>query len=415
VLFAEVTLPEHAQEDAARFGLHPALLDAALHAQRFHEGFAAEGVWLPFTWNRVSLFATGAATIRVLLRSTGDDTVRVAAADPAGAPVALVEAMRLRKVDPSRLSAATTDLDGLFALEWFPAAAAESAPVYSAAVLGADPFLLGSALPGVVAHTDTAGLLASLDAGGALPQCAVLQIAAPEAVDVPAAAHELAEKLLLTVQAWVADERLESVPLVVVTRGAVGTGQGPDDPGVTDLSASVAWGLIRSAQTEHPDRFVLLDIETDTNAESGATSDPGWGSLLAFALSGSEPQLAVRKGELLAARLVRGVDGRQIAGVGGFGAGTDWRIDALGAGTFDDVGKAENPRATRPLEEGEIRLQVRAAGLNFMDVAGSLGLAKFEDGLGAEGAGVVVETGPGVTRFAVGDRVFGGFPSAFAP
>ncbi|WP_282704264.1 type I polyketide synthase, partial [Streptomyces sp. CC219B] len=160
VLFAEVALPEQAEEDAARFGLHPALLDAALHAQRFHEGFAAEGVWLPFTWNRVSLLATGAATIRVLLRSTGEDTVRVAAADPAGAPVALVEAMRLRKVDPSRLSGGTPDLDGLFALEWFPVASKEAAvPVVSVAVLGEGPFTV----PGATTHADTAALLAALD------------------------------------------------------------------------------------------------------------------------------------------------------------------------------------------------------------------------------------------------------------
>ncbi|MBD0844827.1 alcohol dehydrogenase catalytic domain-containing protein, partial [Streptomyces sp. TRM68416] len=166
------------------------------------------------------------------------------------------------------------------------------------------------------------------------------------------------------------------------------------------------WGLIRTAQTEHPGRFVLLDTDT---------TDLDRSDVLGLAVTGSEPQLALRKGSLLGARLVRSVDGRQIAGVGGFGAGTDWRIDALGGGTLDDVGKAENPRATRPLEEGEVRLQVRAAGLNFYDVAGALGLARFEDGLGAEGAGVVVETGPGVTRLDVGDRVFGGFPSAFAP
>ncbi|WP_282704324.1 alcohol dehydrogenase catalytic domain-containing protein, partial [Streptomyces sp. CC219B] len=164
------------------------------------------------------------------------------------------------------------------------------------------------------------------------------------------------------------------------------------------------WGLIRTAQTEHPDRFVLLDTDT---------TDLDWNTVLTHT---SEPQLALRKGSLLGARLVRSVDGRQIAGVGGFGAGTDWRIDVVGnGGTLDNVGKTENPRATRPLEEGEVRLQVRAAGLNFYDVAVALGLAPSNEGLGTEGAGVVVETGPGVTRLAVGDRVFGGFAAAFAP
>ncbi|MDT9702356.1 hypothetical protein, partial [Streptomyces sp. P17] len=91
------------------------------------------------------------------------------------------------------------------------------------------------------------------------------------------------------------------------------------------------------------------------------TTDLNWNTVLTHT---TEPQLAHRDGKLLVARLVRGVDSGRIAGVGGFGAGTDWRIDVTGSGgTLDAVGKAENPRASRPLEAGEVRVQVRAAGL----------------------------------------------------
>ncbi|WP_179023919.1 zinc-binding dehydrogenase, partial [Streptomyces sp. IMTB 2501] len=224
---------------------------------------------------------------------------------------------------------------------------------------------------------------------------------------VAEAAHEVAVSLLGVVQQWLAEPRLEACRLVVVTRGAVAAGR-ERHADVPDLAASVVWGMIRTAQSEHPDRFVLLDIDP----ESGT---PDLETLLAQVLAAGESQLALRDGEVLVPRVVRSSQGGQIPAVSGFGAGRDWRIDALEGGTLDDVGKAGNPRATRSLEPGEVRIQVHTAGLNFMDVAASLGLAVFEDGLGAEGAGVVVETGPGVERFVPGDRVLGGFPAAFAP
>ncbi|WP_344331642.1 polyketide synthase dehydratase domain-containing protein, partial [Kitasatospora putterlickiae] len=411
-LYAEVALPEAAADDADRFGLHPALLDAALHAQQFDDGFAQEGVWLPFSWNGVSLLATGAGLLRVRLRSTGEDTVRIAAADAAGEPVLLVESLRVRRADPTQLAAVSPGADALFTMDWFPAAVADglqSSIPGTLTVLGADPLGVAAGIAEASAHADVAALVAALDAGAPVPAYGVLPLAAPEtAEDVASAAHTLAADLLAVVQEWIAEPRLESTPLLVLTRGAVAAGQGPRAD-VTDLPASTAWGLIRSAQSEHPDRFVLLDADPDT------TEAPDHTALITRALGTGEPQLAQRSGTLLALRIGRGSGAGQIPAVSGFGAGHDWRIDALGGGTFDEVGRAANPRATRPLEPGEIRLQVRAAGLNFMDVAASLGLARFADGLGGEGAGVIVETGPGVTRFAVGDRVLGAFPSAFAP
>ncbi|MCM3925689.1 acyltransferase domain-containing protein, partial [Frankia sp. AiPs1] len=420
VLAAEVRLPDPAHPEVGRYGLHPALLDAALHVQSFLEDSAPDGVWLPFSWNGVCLLAVGASTARVLVRSTGEGAVRIAIADPAGDPVALVEAMRLRKVDPARLGHDDATEEDLYTVQWFPAAGGTDA-IGSVAVVGPDSFGVVGATGGQ-AFADVSGLADALDTGWRPPDCVVVCAAGTDAAEprqaaesgpaavageaagnVLADAHELAERVLLTLQAWLADERFAGVPLVVATRGAVAVDHG----GVADLAASVVWGLVRSAQSEHPDRFVLVDADP-------VVAPDDWTSLLVAAARREEPQLAVREGRVLAARLVRGSGGR-LAGVSGFGAGSDWRIDALGIGSVEGVGKADNPRATQALEPGEVRLQVRAAGLNFYDVAGALGLATFEDGLGAEGAGVVTETGPGVTGFAVGDRVFGGFPSAFAP
>ena len=74
-----------------------------------------------------------------------------------------------------------------------------------------------------------------------------------------------------------------------------------------------------------------------------------------------------------------------------------------------------------PLAAGELRIRVEAAGLNFRDVMWAQGLLP-EDvlmhgfagaTLGMEAAGLVEAVGPGVP-FAVGDRVFGFVPGAFA-
>ncbi|WP_206797644.1 type I polyketide synthase [Amycolatopsis sp. MtRt-6] len=103
-VFAEVSLPERARRDAAGFGLHPAVLDAALHAL----GFAgdAEGVSVPYAWSGVELFASGAAAARVRLRRTDTDVVSLDLADVAGNPVAAVASLKLRQLSEEQLAAA---------------------------------------------------------------------------------------------------------------------------------------------------------------------------------------------------------------------------------------------------------------------------------------------------------------------
>ncbi|MEK8142974.1 KR domain-containing protein [Streptomyces sp. M10(2022)] len=62
-----------------------------------------------------------------------------------------------------------------------------------------------------------------------------------------------------------------------------------------DPVSAPVWGLVRSAQSEHPDRFLLVDVDGEA---------PDYGSLADLA----EPQLAVRSGRLFAPRLVRAGD-----------------------------------------------------------------------------------------------------------
>src|SRR5439155_17477451 len=103
--------------------------------------------------------------------------------------------------------------------------------------------------------------------------------------EVVASTHATAARALDLARSWLADERFAASRLVFVTRGAVSG---------ADLAGAAVWGLVRSAQSEHPGRFGLVDLDADAEL-----------SLLPRALASNEPQLLVRGGEVLAARLAR--------------------------------------------------------------------------------------------------------------
>ncbi|WP_156313169.1 type I polyketide synthase, partial [Micromonospora sp. HK10] len=265
-LWAEVRLPD--EVDQTGYGVHPALLDAALHVITLAAG--AETVRLPFAWSAVSLHATGARALRVRLTVDGTDTVTVTAADPTGAPVATIGALTVRPLPAGQLPVATGG-DPLYRLDWTPA-----------------PVGAPTELPDPVDAAGLAGLLA-----GDVPVPPLVVLAVPAATgDVVAATHRQAEQVTRLVQDWLADERCAASRLVVLTGDAVGT-----DPAenVTDLPAAALWGLLRCAQSEHPDRFTLVDSDgtADTVAALGA------------AVATGEPQLAVRAGRVLVPRLAR--------------------------------------------------------------------------------------------------------------
>ena len=413
-VFAEVELAASAQPAGDAFGLHPALLDAALHASLAVRPAEPGRLLLPFSWRDVSLWTTGAAALRVRLAPADGAEMSVTVADHTGQLVASVGSLALRPADAERLSAGLdeTGLAGghLLSLEWTPMLV-PAASVDHVAVLGGDHLFLAAALrgtmPRVDSHPDVGGLCAAIDAGAPVPALvfAGLGAGAIVAADVALAARSAAHQALALVQAWLADERLAGARLVVVTCGAVAAGPAEDVP---DLAYAPVWGLLRSAQTEHPDRFVLLDVD-------GADSSY---AVLAAAVASGEPQLAIRDGVARAPRLVP---------LGHDATGEDqtlappphamaWRLDITARGTLTNLSLAPCPEALAPLDAGQVRVAVRAAGVNFRDVLGALGRYPGDPGpLGLEGAGVVCEVGPRVTSLAVGDRVMGLFPRAFGP
>ncbi|MGQ0836943.1 SDR family NAD(P)-dependent oxidoreductase, partial [Actinokineospora sp.] len=273
-VFADIALPEQVQ-DAGAFGLHPALLDAVLHAAAFVD-LGTDGV--PFSWTDVSLHASGASAVRVRVSRRADDAVSIAVADTAGAPVASVDSLVVRPLSTDAV--APSDLYGL---GWTVVPADAGLDLGSVALLGPDAFGLAEALDVPVAA------YADLDSLDAAPDVVLVPLVAAPG-DVVAATHDRTARVLDLVQRWLSDDRFTASRLVFLTRGAIGV----DGAGPTDLAGAAAWGLVRSAQSEHPGRFALIDLDPDAVAGS-----------LGSALGGDEPQVVVRGGVVRAGRLVR--------------------------------------------------------------------------------------------------------------
>ncbi|WEV29013.1 type I polyketide synthase [Streptomyces sp. 71268] len=300
-VYGEVELPEPYRAEALRYGVHPALLDAALHAGLV--GSTWEQVLLPFAWNGVRRSRTGAARLRVRLSPAGQDAMSLLVTDESGAPVVTVAALRARPVSPAQLRAAgrTPAGDALFRVEWAAAgpgtADAAGADEAEWALVGPYDPLADSASEATGGpldrYPDLAALAEAVAGGRPVPTTVFLTCphAAPGAA-VPEAARETLAWASSALTSWVGDPRFAASRLVVLTHGAVAAGRDEDVP---NLAQAPLWGLGRAAQAEHPGRFVLLDL--------GAGADVR--AALRRAAGSDEPQLAARPAGLHTPRLVR--------------------------------------------------------------------------------------------------------------
>ncbi|MEU5929966.1 SDR family NAD(P)-dependent oxidoreductase [Streptomyces antimycoticus] len=302
-VFADVELPEDQLGVAKYFGLHPALFDGALqaiganNALRGGDDAPSAGNLMPFSWRGFSLEAVGAQALRVRVVPDGRQAVSLAMADSSGRPVATVDSLLFRPMQAAALqSMSRTVGEALFRMEWTADGAKPAEGVAPGwwAVLVDDCLGVGDALevagfyPADV-YTDTAALSDTVAAGTSMPGMVVLPVASSGS-DVVDEVHTRVAEVLETVQSWVADDRFADVPLVVLTRGAVDTGDG-----VGDLAGAAAWGLVRSAQSEHPGRVVLVDTD-DVERAVG---------LLGGVVATREEQVVLRSGEVRVPRLAR--------------------------------------------------------------------------------------------------------------
>ncbi|MEV7423566.1 type I polyketide synthase [Streptomyces sp. NPDC091212] len=305
-VFAELGLPGSARQEAARYGLHPAVLDSALHATSLFEDAerADEGqILLPFAWHDVTLHATGAPAARARLGRDATGRVRIELADEGGLPLATVGGFVTRPVTAERLGART---DSLFAVQRvpLPPRGPGGAGERAYAVLGTGD--LGLGLP---VHPDLAALAGATP--GALPGVVLLPV--PTAAgEPPEAVRAALGAVLATVRPWLADERYADSTLVVLT------GSGPEHA----LADAAVRGLVRAAQAEDPGRILLVDT-------ADAPLSP---AALATALDSGEPEVVLRGDDIRVPRLV-GVTVPEAPADAPEEGGPDWGTVLITGGT----------------------------------------------------------------------------------
>ncbi len=311
-LYAEIALQEEQVSEAAEFGVHPALSDAALHTALLGalEGTQGGEVGVPFAFSGVRLYGQGASALRVRLAGEGD-TLSLSALDESGAPVFAIQTLETRVIDQSQLQAArSASQDSLYEFRWveLPSVSPDGSQLLAATLghgelpdapgieleryadLGAleDTLVEGSAVPGLVL-VDAKTIVGQVQAEAAADGEALADIGSEGfAVRV----RGVAARTLELLQAWAASERLSEARLLLVTERAVAAldGEAPN------LVEAALVGLLRSAQSEHPGRFGVVDLDG---------SEASRGAALYGALVSEEPELALREGVLYAPRLAR--------------------------------------------------------------------------------------------------------------
>ncbi|MFI0816154.1 SDR family NAD(P)-dependent oxidoreductase [Streptomyces sp. NPDC021098] len=252
--FAEVALGD-ATGTAGRFGLHPALLDSALHAVLLGTG-DDDATALPYAWKGVRLYASGAAAARVRLTPKGEGATEIHLADAEGRPVASVDSLIAREVSAEQLAPASARPgDSLFHIAWTPAPPTTAGTDWT---MVADLAELSDPVPATVALTLPGGT-----------------------GDLAADVRTVTGATLRALQTWLTDERFADRRLIVVTHG-------------DDLAHAAAQGLVRAARAEDPERFALLDTDGHGDLET-----------IDRAIASGEPELRIQGDGLLVPRLAR--------------------------------------------------------------------------------------------------------------
>lgn len=394
-IFAEVKLPDNAGSLEKGFTIHPALLDAALHSLLISgrvgetSSSGAGHLILPFAWEGVSVRTAGLTELRVRIRATDADRFEIELFDRAGLPSARVRALTVREVPAGLLGISERGVSkqsALYTIDW-------------------------TALP----ETDGPAPRGEWDEGTGdtdirsvhVERCAIdgREVAVVRCCP-PASAYAGAEQVrsvvvdvLHSLQNLLGDGSTSTI--VVVTSGAVATHHAE---AIRSLTGAAVWGLARTAQSENRGRVLVVDVDEPTRYRAAVT---------AAVEHGAEPQLAVRGDALLVPRLTR--TGPDVLGSAELIlSGGGWKVTTRGHGTLDgnNIVVVPDDSAGVRLQPGEVRVALRAVGLNFRDVLIALGM--YPDPatpIGSEGAGVVVEVAEsGVGGLQPGDRVMGLLP-----
>lgn len=290
-LLARLALPQAARDTTDAYAVHPALLDAALHVTAVF-GTSGGRALLPVAVGRCVLPPSGADELTASVRQAGgsgtDLTLDVTLWDSEGFAVGRLEGVRLRAASPADLADGADSARHLYEVAWTALPDAPSAEAHGEWALFGDP-----------ADPDVEAVRRGLEAAGIRVRDTGADVHVrfwprPAADAGPgSAAGESAAAGLAGLRQLIARSD-PPARTVWVTRGAIAAGDGDT---VAGLAQSVLWGLARSARVEHPDLGpTLLDLDGSADPVS---------ALLAALAHRHEPELALRKGSLLAPRLIR--------------------------------------------------------------------------------------------------------------
>jgi pimaricinolide synthase PimS1 len=338
-LYGEIVLEQAQQDRAGDFCIHPALLDSALHTLLLGalEDGRASALEVPFICTGVRMHARGASALRVRVDTDRDGrSSSLLALDESGAPALSIQTVETRALDPEQLQGArASSWNALYELQWAPLqSASPNGSRLRTAILGAERPVADIQGIELERHGDLAELEQALREGAPAPELVLIDARSlagqarprlepetgtgPELEPEtgmglelePAAAtdrdggdgadgesvlardvHRLTARTLELLQSWVASAPLAESKLLLVTENAVSVTAGE----APNLAHAALAGLLRSAFSEHPGRFGLLDLD-GSEASDGA---------LYGALVSDEPELALRAGVLHAPRLGR--------------------------------------------------------------------------------------------------------------
>jgi acyl transferase domain-containing protein/NADPH:quinone reductase-like Zn-dependent oxidoreductase len=276
----------------------------------------------------------------------------------------------------------------LFQMTWIriPAAAPSFVKARTWAIIDSESELtsvVASASIDATCYPDLAALRDGMTTRDSVPDFILAPLYSVSASTGTAAdrAHAVTRYALKLIQGFQADGLLSASALVVLTRGSNVVLDGDD---ISDPGAAAVCGLIRSAQAENPGQIIMVDLDPAGPIDN----------LLPAALVAHEAQVAIRNDDLYVPRLRYVTSPAPLA----VPQGTNWRLEMVGEGVSRTPAFIDNSIAQRSLEGGEVRISIRAAGTSSLD-----------------GAGIIVEAAPDVTKIAVGDRVMGLLPHAFSP
>ncbi|MBK7660400.1 MAG: SDR family NAD(P)-dependent oxidoreductase [Betaproteobacteria bacterium] len=440
---AEIGIAPELVAEGGRYFVHPAVLDACLHACAVAldtlPGADAGTMYLPVGVDRYQWYARPECAVRshVKVRAPavlGDMVVLDLRIETlAGTPVARLEGLRCRRAsrDMFRRRIESQVAEWLYEPAWppQPLAAREPASLRGAWVVLDDGAGRAEALREEIARrggsvlccvpreasregalaidaSEAAGYSQALERaaqGGELAGVVSLwplRVPALAAEDVPSEGQRFGTEAALLLLQAVAARAAPTPPRVwIVTAGS----QRVDGTETLRLEQAPVAGLARVAASEHPElRVTLVDLDPQATAsEAKALADE-------IAGGSGETQVAFRKGVRHVARLAR-LPRRPAPG----GEDAPERLHVTEQGVLENLVRVPDER--RPPGPGQVELRVRASGLNFRDVLFALGMYPGEiRRLGSDCAGVVTAVGEGVTRFRVGDRVVAMAEGAFA-